>query len=376
MQQRRATEATWSTSGYILAAGELGVTTDTGVIKIGDGVNTWSSLSAAFGSKYLPILGTAADSSLLGGVSPANYVKFTDTATAATADKIVKRLSDGRVKAAVGTATDDVVTLAQLTSQSIIRTVTASFTLALTDIGQRIVANSSSYATNITCTVPPNSSVAFPVGSFVDLVTGDKGPLVLAAGAGVTINGAIPIYGGGGNGRLIKTATDTWRLVGVVQSPPPLLRRLILTGSGNTLTSASFQSLRLDSADAPTHTFSNNADTLGAGEQWSSAANTKCYCRREGWYDVFLQMGTSGNIASRMLIEPQFNGNTGSDYLGSLSTKGTAQYDITVSYRGLIPMHVGDYMEAVAYQDSGASQTIQHQSYASSMVEWVWRRPL
>jgi hypothetical protein len=376
MQQRRATEATWSTSGYILAAGELGVTTDTGVIKIGDGVNTWSSLSAAFGSKYLPILGTAADSSLLGGVSPANYVKFTDTATAATADKIVKRLSDGRVKAAVGTATDDVVTLAQLTSQSIVRTVTASFTLALTDVGQRIVANSSSYATNITCTVPPNSSVAFPVGSYVDLVTGDKGPLVLAAGAGVTINGAIPIYGGGGCGRLIKTATDTWRLVNVVQSPPPLLKRLILTGSGNSATSTQFLVLRLDGADTPSHAFSNNADTLGAGEQWSSAANTKCFCRREGWYDINMQVNFTGSVASRIMTQPIFNGNTLGDYLGAVMTKGTSQSDNVASFKGLVPLHVGDYMEVVGYQDSGSTQTIVHQPYSSSIVEWVWRRPL
>jgi len=44
MQQRRGTAEQWTLANPVLAGGELGVETDTYQFKIGDGVNTWSSL--------------------------------------------------------------------------------------------------------------------------------------------------------------------------------------------------------------------------------------------------------------------------------------------------------------------------------------------
>lgn len=114
MQQRRATEAVWTTSGYVLAAGELGVTTDSGIIKIGDGVNSWADLDPAFNSEYLPILGKAADSELLDGIGSGGFWQIADATTTATADKLVKRTDNARVKGATATEADDLVTLAQL----------------------------------------------------------------------------------------------------------------------------------------------------------------------------------------------------------------------------------------------------------------------
>lgn len=45
MQQRRGTEAQWTSADPILAAGEIGFESDSGQFKIGDGVNHWSDLS-------------------------------------------------------------------------------------------------------------------------------------------------------------------------------------------------------------------------------------------------------------------------------------------------------------------------------------------
>lgn len=45
MQQRRGTEAQWTTADPILAAGEIGFESDTGKFKIGDGINHWSTIS-------------------------------------------------------------------------------------------------------------------------------------------------------------------------------------------------------------------------------------------------------------------------------------------------------------------------------------------
>lgn len=375
MQQRRGLASEWSTSNYVLSDGEFGVTTDTGIIKVGDGVNGWNALDPAFDSHYLPILGKAADSQLLDGIDSTGFLQVGDATTAATADKVVKRLSDGRAKVAAGTATDDAVNLSQLTSKSISRTVTSAFTLALTDIGKMIVANSSAYATTIVCTIPTNASVAIPVGSVTQILANDKGPVTLTPAGGVTVNGSVPIYGGGSSAKLVKTATDTWQVMSVCWSPPPLLHRNFKPGSDNTMASGFFVPLRLDAADTPTHPYSDNVDSLGANEQWSSSNNTRMYCRRSGWYDMRAQASYGGAGGGRFFLEPIFNGNTGGDYLGG-GTARVSQLDVTAQYSTLVRINVGDYLEICGYQDSGSSQQIQQQSYVNSFAEWVWRRPL
>jgi len=44
MQQRRGTASQWTIADPVLAAGEIGVESDTAKFKIGDGVNAWSNL--------------------------------------------------------------------------------------------------------------------------------------------------------------------------------------------------------------------------------------------------------------------------------------------------------------------------------------------
>jgi len=380
MQQRRATEATWAASSYVLAPGELGVTTDTGIIKIGNGTSLWSELDPAFDSQYLPLLGTASNSALLGGISSSGFLQTGDATTAATADKIAKRFSDGRLKAATGVSTDDVVNYDQLQAgivtarkELVSRSATANITLALADVGCLVNVANSAYSPVLTCTVPPNSSVAFPVGSFVDICATDKGAIVFSAGAGVTINGFLVVYGNYSVTRLIKTATDTWLSVPIRTSPGPILHRRILTGASNTLTNGSFTKLRLDGADDGTALFSNNFDTLGANEQWSSADNFKAFCRRGGWYTVRSQvvMGTTGNARAYV----QFRVNNIEQYAGGGAYLGSAS-DMGPSHAQMLPLNVGDYVEIWGYQDTGANRTVTDTVYNSSFFEWAWQRPL
>lgn len=87
-------------------------------------------------------------------------------------------------------------------------------TLVLADAG-KLVTTSNASATTIT--VPPNSSVAFPVGTQIDVIQEGAGQVTFAQGAGVTINSdtskkKITVRYGGAT--LIKRATDTWSLVG------------------------------------------------------------------------------------------------------------------------------------------------------------------
>ncbi len=90
---------------------------------------------------------------------------------------------------------------------------TGNYTLVLSDTGKLITLTSSSA---ITLTIPTNASVAFPIGTQIDLSQMGAGKVTFA-GAGVTINSK------GGNKAiadkfvgvsLIKTDTNTWLLVG------------------------------------------------------------------------------------------------------------------------------------------------------------------
>ena len=68
-----------------------------------------------------------------------------------------------------------------------------------------------------TLTVPPNSAVAFPIGTRLMAQQIGAGSTTLAAGGGVTVNAPASVtlaideqYESRG---LLKTATDTWQLI-------------------------------------------------------------------------------------------------------------------------------------------------------------------
>ena len=89
-----------------------------------------------------------------------------------------------------------------------------TYTLALTDDGKVVEMNNASANT---LTVPPNSSVAFPVGSQIVVLQTGAGQTTLAAGAGVTVNskdGNLKLSAQWCAATLIKRATDVWVVVG------------------------------------------------------------------------------------------------------------------------------------------------------------------
>jgi len=89
-----------------------------------------------------------------------------------------------------------------------------TYTLALADGGKVVEMNNASANT---LTVPPNSSVAFPVGSQILVLQTGAGQTTLAAGAGVTVNskdGNLKLSAQWCAATLIKRATDVWVVVG------------------------------------------------------------------------------------------------------------------------------------------------------------------
>jgi hypothetical protein len=71
---------------------------------------------------------------------------------------------------------------------SITSVTTTNSTLALTD---RNTCQVCTNASTQTITIPPNSSVAFSIGDTIDFIQYGAGQVVLAAGAGVTINSIV-----------------------------------------------------------------------------------------------------------------------------------------------------------------------------------------
>jgi hypothetical protein len=93
-------------------------------------------------------------------------------------------------------------------------TPTASYTLARVDAGKLIEMN---VATSNSLTVPPNSSVAIPVGSVVNIRQYGAGVTTVAAGSGVTIrsrDGLLALAGQYAEATLSKRATNEWVLSG------------------------------------------------------------------------------------------------------------------------------------------------------------------
>ena len=87
---------------------------------------------------------------------------------------------------------------------------TASYTLVLADAGKIVTVD---VASANTLTVPPNSSVAFPVGSNLTVVQIGAGATTLTAGVGVTVNSfqsQVVLSGQWAAATLVKVGTDSW----------------------------------------------------------------------------------------------------------------------------------------------------------------------
>jgi hypothetical protein len=99
-------------------------------------------------------------------------------------------------------------------NQAVENAQTSSYTLVLTDAGKMVTMNNAS-ANNLT--VPPNSSVAFPTNTRIDIIQYGAGQTTIVAGSGVTIRSSgskLKINGQYSGASLWKKGTDEWILIG------------------------------------------------------------------------------------------------------------------------------------------------------------------
>jgi hypothetical protein len=182
IQVRRGTAAQWTSTNPTLAAGEFGFETDTNKLKCGNGSTAWASLP------YLnndgDITGVTAGTGISGGGTSGTVTVSIDTSVTAdltTAQTLTnKNLTSGTntFPSTLATLTGaETLTNKTLTDPKInlaFDAETASYTAVLANNGQVVTMNNASANT---FSIPTNASVAFPIGTQIN---------VLQIGAGQT----------------------------------------------------------------------------------------------------------------------------------------------------------------------------------------------
>jgi len=92
-----------------------------------------------------------------------------------------------------------------------------TYTTVLADRSKLVTLDN---ASAVTVTIPPNSSVAYPTGTKIDLLAKGAGQVTVAAGAGVTVNSSqtLNLRAQWSAASVVKLATDTWVLLGDLEA--------------------------------------------------------------------------------------------------------------------------------------------------------------
>jgi hypothetical protein len=204
IQVRRGTAAQWTSANPTLASGEWGYESDTGKVKIGDGTTAWNSE---------PYIGAGTVTSITAGTGLSGGT-ITGSGTIAIDSSVVTLT--GTQTLTNKTATGLIYTQTLLTPSF----TTNAYTLVLSDQGDILLASNGSTAGTIN--IPTNASVAFPVGTQITIIQTGAGQLTIQA----TTSGTTTINSTGASAiapklrainssaTCIKTATDTWYVIG------------------------------------------------------------------------------------------------------------------------------------------------------------------
>lgn len=149
-----------------------------------------------------------------------------------------------------------------------------TYTGVLSDAGKTItMANA---ASNV-LTVPPNSSVAYPVGAQIGVMMNGAGQTSVAPGAGVTINTieTLLLLKQGAVAVLEQTATDVWRLTGELRPFIPVYRSKQRFDPANSTTVGTVQGVAFTSAGTVSHQAlsTSSIQSVLRRTRWATAAS-------------------------------------------------------------------------------------------------------
>jgi hypothetical protein len=212
LQNRRDTAANWTSNNPTLAAGEIGLETDTAKYKMGDGATAWNTLAYAYTAGAA---GATGPTGPIGATGPTGVVG----ASGATGPIGVT----GPTGPIGVTGPTGVTGPSGATGAGGVEAVNAqtgtTYTFVLTDRDDLVTASNASAQTY---TIPLNSSVAFPTGSLINLIQIGTAQVTVQGAGGVTVNStgatsATPKTRARYSVMtLIKAGTDTWYATGDV----------------------------------------------------------------------------------------------------------------------------------------------------------------
>jgi hypothetical protein len=203
IQVRRGTASQWTSTNPTLAAGEFGFETDTNKLKCGTGSTAWTSLP------YLnndgDITGVTAGTGISGGGTSGTVTVSIDTSV--TADLSTAQTLTNK------TLTAPIINLA-LNAQT-----GTTYTFVLSDNGKLVTASNASAQTY---SIPTNASVAYPVGTQINIIQIGAGQVTIQA----VTSGTTTVSSTGATATapklraqysaatLIKASTDLWYVTG------------------------------------------------------------------------------------------------------------------------------------------------------------------
>lgn len=124
------------------------------------------------------------------------------------------------IAASDGILIDDGGTMKRASIQSLGTRIQASATQTLAlDDGNSLFVNTG--ASDHTITIPANATVAFPIGTEIGAICQSTGNIIFAPAGGVTLTSLSSnrtVKASGGGAYLVKTATNTWSLVGDLEA--------------------------------------------------------------------------------------------------------------------------------------------------------------
>ena len=200
-QFRRGTAAQWTSTNPTLGAGEPGYETDTGKFKIGNGSTAWNSLAYTGAGTVTSI--TAGTGLSGGAITSSGTIAIDSTVATLTGTQTLtnKTLTDPKINLAFDAQTG------------------TTYTTVLDDNGQVVTMNNASANT---LSIPTNASVAYPIGTQINVLQIGAGQTTIQAVTSGTTSilstgttaAAPKIRARYGMATCIKAGTDLWYVVG------------------------------------------------------------------------------------------------------------------------------------------------------------------
>jgi len=238
IQIRRGTAAQWTSANPTLASGEFGYESDTGKFKIGNGSTAWTSLSYQGAGTVTSI---TAGTGLSGGTITTSGTIAIDTATTvdvSTAQTLTNKTlttptltlstttnsAEGRI---AWDSTNDKIIMGDGSSTKEFASSTLAFnaqtgttyTFVLADKDKLVTASNASAQTY---SIPTNASVAYPIGTQINIIQIGAGQVTInavtsgtttVASTGAT-SAAPKLRAQYSSATIIKANTDLWYVVG------------------------------------------------------------------------------------------------------------------------------------------------------------------